>query len=200
MRTLSNYIFVHLVLLTACGSSSSENNTYWTQPGTVSSGTCALTLCPSSDAICSVSYISHFQYHFQFSIPFNTTNFFRIHKFLNICTLHSIILTQIRLDFSTFVITGPSSRTAMTVSRLFGNVAGSITSEIAGATRAGNCLTDSFSVQGASASTNPPVVCGTLTGQHGKEIVPGPLLIKKTSQICLMIILLNISLTYLSCI
>jgi len=54
----------------------------------------------------------------------------------------------------------------MTVSRLFGNVAGSITSEIAGATRAGNCLTDSFSVQGASASTNPPVVCGTLTGQH----------------------------------
>merc|ERR1719415_356303 len=32
-------------LLTACGSSSSENNTYWTQPGTVSSGTCALTLC-----------------------------------------------------------------------------------------------------------------------------------------------------------
>ena len=89
----------------------------------------------------------------------------------------------------------------MTVSRLFGNVAGSITSEIAGATRAGNCLTDSFSVQGASASTNPPVVCGTLTGQHGKEIVPGPLLIKKTSQICLNFIITkyqsNVSVMYL---
>merc|ERR1712088_161327 len=111
-------------LISACGSSSSENNTYWTQASTVATGTCDLTLCPSDD-ICSI-----------------------------------------RLDYTKLVISNPSARAARDVTRIFGQVAGSIVAEDLGSSRAGNCLTDSFSVQGASPSSTPPIVCGTNTGQH----------------------------------
>merc|ERR1711997_1274221 len=90
-------------LISACGSSSSENNTYWTQASTVATGTCDLTLCPSDD-ICSI-----------------------------------------RLDYTKFVISNPSARAARDVTRIFGQVAGSVVAEDLGSSRAGNCLTDSFS-------------------------------------------------------
>lgn len=44
--------------------------------------------------------------------------------------------------------------------------AGSVGAGMLGSTYAGNCLLDSFTAQGASTSSNPPTVCGTLTGQH----------------------------------
>jgi len=112
-------------LITTCGQSSSENNTYWTQPSTVSAGTCDLTICPMSDDICSL-----------------------------------------RLDFTTFVITGPSSRTTVHTYKRFGQPVGSITSEVYGSTFAGQCLMDSFATQSASPSSAVPVICGTNTGQH----------------------------------
>jgi len=115
-------------LITACGSSTSENNTYWTQPSTVSAGTCALTVCPISDDICSI-----------------------------------------RLDFTTFTITGPSTLTTATLSRLRGAPYGTW-EEIAlaayGANDATNCLLDSFTATGPSPSSTPPVICGVNTGFH----------------------------------
>merc|ERR1712088_410058 len=36
-------------LISTCGSSSSENMTYWTKPTSFSSGTCDLTVCPSDN-------------------------------------------------------------------------------------------------------------------------------------------------------
>lgn len=112
-------------LITTCGSSTSENLTYWTQPSTVSAGSCSLTVCPISDEICSI-----------------------------------------RLDLTTFVITGPSTRLTLELNRRFGQTAGSLTVEYLGSTQATNCQADSFGVTGPSPSSNPPVVCGTLTGQH----------------------------------
>lgn len=112
-------------LVTTCGSSSSENNTYWAVSSPTTGQTCGLTICPSSDEICSI-----------------------------------------RLDFTKFVITGPSTRAAHQTSRRFGQTSGVINSELAGSSWAGNCLVDSFSVQGASPSSNPPVTCGTQTGMH----------------------------------
>merc|ERR1711874_488942 len=112
-------------LLTTCGKSSSENNTYWTGSSPTTGQTCDLTICPTSDDICSI-----------------------------------------RLDFTKFVTTGPSARNAVVTSRRFGQTAGASTTEHMGSSWVGNCLTDSFTVQGASPSTSPPVVCGTLTGQH----------------------------------
>jgi len=69
---------------------------------------------------------------------------------------------QLRLDFSTFVIAGPSTNTLSTAKELGGsqiNVAGAVVSP------ATNCLTDTFSVTG-NAGGNPPVICGTNTGYH----------------------------------
>merc|ERR1719400_2719047 len=70
-------------VISTCGSSASENITYWTSPSSVSSGTCKLTVCPMSDDICSI-----------------------------------------RLDLTTFVITGPSTRTVAEINRRFGQTAG----------------------------------------------------------------------------
>jgi len=68
------------------------------------------------------------------------------------------------LDFSTFVITGPSTNTLSTAkqfggSQMMGDAAGALASP------ATNCLTDTFSVTG-SPGGNPPTICGTNTGYH----------------------------------
>lgn len=119
-------------VISTCGSSASENITYWTSPSSVSSGTCKLTVCPMSDDICSI-----------------------------------------RLDLTTFVITGPSTRTVAEINRRFGQTAGVFDTatgtnsiEYIGSTQATTCQADIFTVQGASPSSTPPAVCGTLTGQH----------------------------------
>jgi hypothetical protein len=70
------------------------------------------------------------------------------------------------LDFSTFVITGPSTNTLSTAkqfggSQMMGDAAGVLASP------ATNCLTDTFSVTG-SPGGNPPTICGTNTGYHSK--------------------------------
>merc|ERR1719415_408248 len=41
-------------LLTTCGKTSSENNTYWTGSSPTTGQTCDLTICPTSDDICSI--------------------------------------------------------------------------------------------------------------------------------------------------
>jgi hypothetical protein len=119
-------------LITACGSSSSENVTYWTQPTAgITSGTaqtCGLTVCPVSDDICSL-----------------------------------------RLDFTAFVITGPNTLSTYQIRRTFGIPVGDLqdtTTVLHAAGFTTNCLYDTFEVQGASPSSAPPEVCGTLTGEH----------------------------------
>jgi len=67
-------------------------------------------------------------------------------------------ICQIRLDFETFVITGPATLTA-SVNKLIGGTGGDGTE--------GNlvtrCLSDTF---GVSNAPNIPTLCGTLTGEH----------------------------------
>lgn len=118
-----------IFLITACGSSISENITYWTQPSPpVSYGTCGLTICPIHDDICSI-----------------------------------------RLDFKTFVISGPSSMTTVHVKRWIDRKAIALSDtvlEAMGSLYGTNCLLDAFYVQGNSLSSSPPYVCGTLSGSH----------------------------------
>lgn len=67
-----------------------------------------------------------------------------------------------RLDFSTFVITGPSTTTTTTTySILNGQIAAAGGN---GATHATRCLTDTFSV--SPAADYNPTICGTNTGEH----------------------------------
>jgi len=114
-------------VISTCGSSTSENVTYWTQPTTVSSGSCALTICPVTDDICSI-----------------------------------------RLDFTTFIITGPSTISQPEANRRAGTPAGYMENGLDnyGVSFTSNCLVDQFNVQGASPSTNPPQLCGTNSGFH----------------------------------
>jgi len=85
---------------------------------------------------------------------------------LTICPVTDDICS-LRLDFTGFVITGPSSYTLMQVNKRFGMAASQATgTEYLGSSLATNCMTDTFHAQGASPSATPPVVCGTLTGTH----------------------------------
>jgi len=112
-------------LITACGSTSSENITYWTQPSAGATyGACSLDICPSSSDICSI-----------------------------------------RLDFTSFTITGPSTHSAANqIGRKAGLPAGHVTDEtvIKGSSWASNCLLDTFTVSGTAPSNAPPVICGSL--------------------------------------
>ena len=70
-----------------------------------------------------------------------------------------------RLDFNTFVITGPSTLTDTSTKILNGATnAGGV--EVSTASQ---CLTDSFSVTSPGGSTNP-VLCGVNSGEHSKYI------------------------------
>jgi hypothetical protein len=72
------------------------------------------------------------------------------------------------LDFTTFVITGPSTYTAVQIRRNLGAITGATNDAYVemGSSLATNCLLDHFSAQGASPSSSPPIVCGTLTSTH----------------------------------
>ena len=71
---------------------------------------------------------------------------------------------QLRLDFSTFVISGPTTITITALTELNGN---QVTKGSVPVSLATQCLTDTFSVTGPSGSV-PPVICGTNTGEHSE--------------------------------
>ena len=71
-----------------------------------------------------------------------------------------------RLDFSTFVITGPS--TIQTPTTTYAILNGQTSPGGTGATHATRCLTDTFSV--SPAADYNPSICGTNTGEHSKYI------------------------------
>ena len=81
------------------------------------------------------------------------------------------------MDFNTFVIAGPST---LTDSLLFES-GGSQTS-VAGVavSSATQCQTDTFSITGVPGG-NPPVICGTNTGYHGKVRAKNRLVARATS-------------------
>lgn len=101
-----------------CGSSSSENCTYFEVVGGLD-GPCVSKICKVNSNIC-----------------------------------------QIRLDLTTFVITGPSTNTGSVGKQVNGNHV-----EVGGGklfSQAGSCLTDVFTVSGSEV----PPLCGTLSGEH----------------------------------
>jgi hypothetical protein len=79
-----------------------------------------------------------------------------------------LFLLQLRLDFETFVITGPStgSNTQAVDGTALGGVAGLTGKDI---NRASRCLTDIFTVTNPGGNS-PPAICGINSGQHSKTI------------------------------
>merc|ERR1711936_356651 len=155
-----------------CVGSSSRNGTCYTSAecsdkGGTSSGSCADgfgVCCTFTIATCDSSTSENLTYWT------NPTTLSGTSCGLTVCPVTDDICS-LRLDFTGFVITGPSSYTVLQVNRRFGMAAGKVcaagtTCDAMGSTLATNCMTDTFHAQGASASSSPPVVCGTLTGSH----------------------------------
>lgn len=86
---------------------------------------------------------------------------------LTICPISDEIC-QLRIDFTTFVITGPSTQTLSQVRRMHGQPTGALddVNIEMGSNYATNCFLDHFTVHGASPSSTPPTICGTNTGYH----------------------------------
>jgi hypothetical protein len=80
-----------------------------------------------------------------------------------ICKVNSDIC-KLRIDFTTFVINGPSTLTASDINLLGGNVAAAGKGKDASSTGT-RCMTDYFAVTGAGSATPAPI-CGTNTGTH----------------------------------
>ncbi len=69
---------------------------------------------------------------------------------------------QMRLDFDTFVISGPSTATSSIGDLLGGNIIGVAGGN--GVSDATQCQTDTFNVRNQNTL---PVLCGVLSGDHG---------------------------------
>ncbi len=83
-----------------------------------------------------------------------------------VCKCHENVC-QLRLDFDSFVLTGPSTSSTTTVGTLQGNVVQPVTLGLIQATTATQCLTDSFTVLNGG-EIAPPTICGINNGQHSK--------------------------------
>lgn len=87
---------------------------------------------------------------------------------LSICP-PSADICSLRLDFTQFLISGPSTVGTLQVRRTLGTPTGNLNDPgylAGGSSFATNCLIDVFTTTSASASTNPPAVCGNLQGEH----------------------------------
>lgn len=91
---------------------------------------------------------------------------------LTVCPVTDDIC-QLRMDFTKFVITGPSTLSTTQVRRRFAQPVGSLLDDgsnaakmVMGSSYSTSCLLDTFVVQGASPSSTPPLVCGTLATEH----------------------------------
>ncbi len=76
-------------------------------------------------------------------------------------------ICQMRLDFTSFQIAGPSTNTN-SVTQFKANSGVVLENGDVPVTDYGQCLTDSFSVTSGGGGTNPPTICGANTGEHSK--------------------------------
>ena len=71
-----------------------------------------------------------------------------------------------RLDFDTFIISGPSTSSVTIGHQLAGTLVGVANGK--GVADATQCQTDTFNVRNQNTL---PVLCATLTGEHGKFVI-----------------------------
>ncbi len=128
---------------------SSENCTYFNSVNVMTGG-CQATICPCNDNICQVEKVQHV-------------------KLQNRHVLHVLFaLPQLRLDFQSFSITGPTTNTVTVTKRLAKTGVVTNTGTV-GLSEFTQCLTDTFSVSNSD-GPNPPAICGVNTGEHSKQI------------------------------
>jgi len=147
-----------------CHSKSTTNGTCYTKEECDNKGGTASGTCAKGYGVCCLFTLGCGQkssenittFHSSGSIKAGACN-------AEICPVSKDIV-QLRLDFTSFVIDGPTTATTTT----FGFINGGITS-LTGATygmnNIGQCNADSFSVT-SPGGQGTPVICGTNTGDH----------------------------------
>jgi hypothetical protein len=75
-------------------------------------------------------------------------------------------ICQLRIDFNTFVITGPSTSSVPESIHQMGEIPLVAINGDQESNWRSNCLLDSFSISGKSSANNPPTICGTNSGYH----------------------------------
>jgi len=141
---------------------SSKNGTCYTEAecdnkGGKNSGSCAqgFGVCCVFVANCGASVAENCTY-------FESTGTESGQCSLEVCPC-STGICQIRLDFTSFVITGPSTLT----NAALGATAGRLVGKGLKYSPQTQCLTDTFTVRTSSGGTNsPPTICGTNTNEH----------------------------------
>ena len=119
-------------------------------------GNCGLSVCKCQSDICQVRKSQKFE-----------KNFSRVFQ--------NGFVFQLRLDFNTFMIAGPTTSTVTDTNVLHGVPTAGGTAAV----RFGNCDTDQFTVTNPG-GTGSRVICGTNTGEHSKE----PVLLLTLYMIC----------------
>jgi len=87
---------------------------------------------------------------------------------LTVCPIDDTICS-LRLDFTKFVISGPSTISVPQVRRMLGHPVQDYADTaytVTGSSQGTGCLTDTFYMTSASPSSGPPSLCGTATGEH----------------------------------
>ncbi len=78
---------------------------------------------------------------------------------------------QLRLDFASFAISGPSTATASVAKTLFGRVVDPAQANAKSVSVATQCLIDTFQVASVGGSSASDVICGTNNNEHCDESV-----------------------------
>ncbi len=77
-------------------------------------------------------------------------------------------ICQIRLDFTSFTIAGPSTTTTSVTKISNGNPSTTVATTVGAVAINGQCLTDTFTVTNPSGNS-PPTICGVNNNQHSKK-------------------------------
>jgi len=150
----------------ACDAGGSRNGTCYTKEecsnkGGTEDGSCAngYGVCCSFVSACGAVIAENNTY-------FESEGEEKSHCSISVCKASDSIV-QLRLDFLTFVITGPETSAATTAeqARTVGNDLNIDAAGTNSVTLASRCLTDVFSVSNPG-GPSPPAICGTNTDEH----------------------------------
>ncbi len=135
----------------SCGGQSSENCTHFESSSATTTGHCGATICPCNRNICQVWMYMYVPFNCSLTVP--------------ICGIQNCSYIQLRLDFVTFSIAGPSTNTNSEFKILNGSPVEQGFTMGYPVSSATQCLTDTFSVT-HTGGANSDLLCGVNTGQH----------------------------------
>ncbi|TRY67506.1 hypothetical protein TCAL_11774 [Tigriopus californicus] len=144
-----------------CAGSESKNGTCYTKEECKTRSGTASGTCASGYGVCCIFSKTCGQQSSENCTYFESGRNLAGSCELKVCKADSNIC-QLRLDFDSFVISGPSTSATSYAKTVAGSVSAGATNEIATKTQ---CLTDLFSVT-SPGNPAPPSICGSNSGEH----------------------------------